>query len=194
MQSRICGALIASKILKSYVQFARDNDSKDVLRSQADQFEEYANECLKCCYNYDEGKACEIAIRRINLFGGVSSLQVKFLNKEAKRRFSFFLFYFKVAVDADDKNFVGQPCCDQLLNNVWFDKMEPYQSTLVKRIGILLSILTFGLLAPILVSFRQNESDSNSDYILNKQKQDYGMTVNEAEEDTKDLLPKTTNR
>jgi len=74
--------------------------------------------------------------------------------------------------------------------------MEPYQSTLVKRIGILLSILTFGLLAPILVSFRQNESDSNSDShnIRNNQKQDYGMTVNEVEEVTKDLLPKTTKR
>ena len=77
METRICALLIASKVFKSYLNFALDNESKDVFRSQADQFEEYANECLKCCYNYDEEKACEIAIRRINIFGGVSCLQVK---------------------------------------------------------------------------------------------------------------------
>lgn len=76
MQTRICALLLGSKIFKSYLDFALDNESKDILHSQADQFEEYANECLKCCYNYDEEKACEIAIRRINVFGEVSCLQV----------------------------------------------------------------------------------------------------------------------
>ncbi|CAF1110172.1 unnamed protein product [Rotaria sordida] len=157
METRICALLIGSKILKSYLNFALDNESKDVLRSQADQFEEYANECLKCCYNYDEEKACEIAIRRINIFGGVSCLQV--------------------AVDADDKNFVGQPCCDQLLNNIWYDKMEPFQSTTLQRIRLLLSIFTFGLLAPFLVSFRKeqllqddffNEFNRKNELIINE--------------------------
>lgn len=77
METRICSALIASKVFKSYLRFAFDNESKDFLQSKADEFEEYANECLKSCYNYDEEKACEIAIRNINLFGGVSCLQVK---------------------------------------------------------------------------------------------------------------------
>jgi hypothetical protein len=77
METRICAALIASKVFKSYLQFASDNESKDILNSQATQFEEYANECLKSCYNYDEEKACEIAIRRIDIFGGVTCLQVE---------------------------------------------------------------------------------------------------------------------
>ena len=77
METRICAALIASKVFKSYLYFALDNESKDLLQSLANQYEEYANECLKSCYNYDEEKACEIAIRRINIFGGVSCLQVK---------------------------------------------------------------------------------------------------------------------
>lgn len=76
MKTRICAVLIASKIFKSYLHFASDNETKDVLRSQASQFEEYANEFLKSCYNYDEEKACEIAIRRLNIFGGVTCLQV----------------------------------------------------------------------------------------------------------------------
>ena len=76
MQTRVCAALVASKIFKSYLAYASDNESKDILSSQADLFETYANECLKCCYNYDEEKACEIAIRRIQIFGGMSCLQV----------------------------------------------------------------------------------------------------------------------
>ena len=76
METRICAALIASKIFKSYHSFALNNESKDILSVQATQFEDYANECLKSCYNYDEEKACEIAIRRINIFGGVTCLQV----------------------------------------------------------------------------------------------------------------------
>lgn len=78
MRTRICAALIASKIMKSYQNYAHDNESKDKFAAQANYFEEYASECLKCCYNADEDIACEIAIRRIDVFGSVSSLQVRF--------------------------------------------------------------------------------------------------------------------
>ncbi|CAF4117301.1 unnamed protein product [Rotaria sp. Silwood2] len=172
METRICALLIASKVFKSYLNFALDNESKDVLRSQADQFEEYANECLKCCYNYDEEKACEIAIRRINIFGGVSCLQV--------------------AVDADDKNFVGQPCCDQLLNNIWYDKIEPFQSTTLQRIRLLLSICTFGLLAPLLVSFRKEQL--LQDVLFNERTINNEFRVNEKEEEKKEFNSRTYKR
>ncbi|CAF3112137.1 unnamed protein product [Rotaria sp. Silwood2] len=172
MQTRICAALIASKIFKSYENFAYDNESKDVLHCQAEQFEDYANECLTCCYHLDEEKACEIAIRRINLFGGVSCLQV--------------------AVDANDKNFVGQPCCDQLLNSIWHDKIEPVQFTLIQRIGLLLSLCTFGLLAPLFVSFRKSKSAPI--YFDNDRKRSNKMSVNETEQETKPLLSKIKER
>ncbi|CAF4285885.1 unnamed protein product [Rotaria sp. Silwood2] len=172
MQTRTCAALIASKIFKSYEDYAYDNESKDVLHGQAEEFEEYANQSLKCCYNLDEEKACEIAIRRIKLLGGVSCLQV--------------------AVDADDKTFVGQPCCDQLLNSIWYDKIEPSQFTLLQRFGLLISICTFGLLAPFCVSFREDKSAPIS--FDNDRKKRYDMTVNETEQDTKPLLSKTKER
>lgn len=76
IRSRICAALIGSKVCKSYVEYAVDNESKETLLYHAKQFEDYACEALKCCYNYDEEKACEIAIRRIDTFGSVSCLQV----------------------------------------------------------------------------------------------------------------------
>ncbi|CAF3990732.1 unnamed protein product [Rotaria sordida] len=172
MQTRICAALIASKILKSYEGYAYDNESKEFFHSHAEQFEIYANEFLKHCYSYDEEKACEIAIRRINIFGGVSCLQV--------------------AVDADDKCFVGQPCCDQLLNNIWYDKIEPAQFTLLQRIGLLLGIFTFGLLAPFFVSFRKYKRTPI--YFENDRKRNYEMTVNETEQETKPLVTKTKER
>lgn len=77
MQLRICAALIASKIYKEYVDLAQDNESKEYLQYIAEDFEEYANASLKCCYNSDEEKACEIAIRRVNVFGEVSCIQVR---------------------------------------------------------------------------------------------------------------------
>ena len=160
MRTRICAALIASKIFKSYLNYANDNESKDLLRDQAEQFETYANESLKRCYNYDEEKACEIAIRRIDLFGAVSCLQV--------------------AVDADDKSFVGQPCCDQLMNNVWYGKMIPFRSLAAKRIQLILSVFSLGLLAPFLVVFRpENTVVPNPD---EARKRTYEMTLNGPDE------------
>jgi len=99
----------------------------------------------------------------------------------------------KVAVDADDKEFVGQPCCDQLLNNIWYDKMEPFQTTYRGRIGLLLSICTFGLLAPVLILFRKEKS---FDDFPDNERENHQMTLNQKEEDetTKALLPKRTKR
>ena len=169
MQTRICACLIASKIFKSYLAYASDNESKEVLELQANQFEVYAGECLKSCYNYDEETACEIAIRSLDLFGGVTCLQV--------------------AVDADDKLFVGQPCCDQLLNNIWYDKMEPFQSTMGKRLRLLLSIGTFGLLAPLLITFRE-------EHVREKPllAQPNEMRVNETDVERRDVNPRKTKR
>ncbi|CAF1054407.1 unnamed protein product [Adineta steineri] len=172
METRICALLIASKIFRSYFYYASDNESKDVICCQITQFEEYANECLKCCYNFDEEKACEIAIRRLNIYGGVTCLQV--------------------AVDADDKNFIGQPCCDQVLNNIWYDKMEPFQSTLSDKIKLILGISTFGILAPFLVTFRTEQSLLN--YTFEEDRQINGIKINEIEEEKKQLKPITNKR
>ena len=169
MRTRICAALIASKIFKSYLDYAYDNESKDLLREQAEQFESYANESLKRCYNYDEEKACEIAIRRIEVFGAVSCLQV--------------------AVDADDKNFVGQACCDQLLNNIWYGKMLPFRSSSSKRAQLILSIFSLGLVAPFLVNFRP-EIESPEE----ERRKTYEMTVNGPEDQPKKVEPRVQRR
>jgi hypothetical protein len=72
--------------------------------------------------------------------------------------------------------------------------MEPFQSTFYERIGLLLSICTFGLLAPFVVSFRKEHSYDN---IPDDRRENYEMTLNqkdEEEESTKKLLPKRTKK
>jgi hypothetical protein len=73
------------------------------------------------------------------------------------------------------------------LNNIWYDKIEPFQSTISGRIGLLLSICTFGLLAPLFVSFRQPQ-------FLDKHKQINEMIVNQSEEKEKELKPRKMKR
>ena len=174
MQTRICAALIASKILKSYVHYAHDNESKDVLRAQAEQFEEYACDSLKCCYNFDEETACEIAIRRIDLFGGVSCLQV--------------------AVDADDKNFVGQPCCDQLLTNIWFAKMEPSRSSTILSIPFVFSVATLGLFAPFLLAFREEKCLPLNDSNDRRRSHEMAVNIKGGDDDDKDSSARPKHR
>jgi hypothetical protein len=70
--------------------------------------------------------------------------------------------------------------------------MEPFQPSMRRRFGLLLSVLTFGLLAPVLVSFREERLHEH------KQKTNYEMTVNqtkeEEEEMKKELLPRKTKK
>ena len=93
-----------------------------------------------------------------------------------------------MAADANDKNFIGQPCCDQLLDNVWYDKVDPLSKAPYK---LILSICTFGLLAPCLLSFRQEKSAESE---LNPSQEKHEMMINASEEEKQVLLPKTTKR
>ena len=95
-------------------------------------------------------------------------------------------------MDADDKNFVGQPCCDQLLNNIWYDKMEPFQSTISKQLLLFLSLCTFGLVAPLMISFREEQDDL--DYSSNDHRRTPEMMVNETDEEREEFFPRRTRR
>ncbi|CAF1471285.1 unnamed protein product, partial [Rotaria sp. Silwood1] len=76
METRICSALIASKILRALSKYAPDRDTHDILKNEASDFETYAIECIRCCYHYDREQACELVIRRIKLYGNVTCLQI----------------------------------------------------------------------------------------------------------------------
>ncbi|UJR19306.1 hypothetical protein I4U23_022435, partial [Adineta vaga] len=104
LKIRICSALIASKILKSLISYAPDQHSKDKLNDEADDFEMYAIECIRCSYLYDREQVCELIIRQVDLYGKVTCLQV--------------------AIAAENKKFLNEDACDALLTKIWFDKID----------------------------------------------------------------------
>lgn len=121
MRTRICSALIASKILKSLANYAPDQAAKDALYSKADYFETYAIEFVRCAYANDKYQACELIMRRIDLYGGVTCLQM--------------------AIVADNKKFLYEDACQALLTNIWYDKVDPVR----EQRRLLVNIFTMGI-------------------------------------------------
>ncbi len=132
MKTRICSALIASKILKSLAAYAPDQAAKDTLYTKADDFETYAIEFVRCSYCYDKHQACELIMRRIDLYGGVTCLQM--------------------AIAADDKKFLHEDACQALLTNIWYDKVDPVR----ERNHLIINILTMGI-SQLFISIYQKQ-------------------------------------
>ncbi|CAF1144579.1 unnamed protein product [Didymodactylos carnosus] len=120
---------------KFYRQIEPYNNTKETFLQEANYFKQYANDCLAPCHENEPKKADELTIRQIDLFGGVTCLQV--------------------AVDADDKRFVAQSCCVQAMTNIWCDKMHLDQTKKRSKLALLLGFLSLGLLAPAMVRFRE---------------------------------------
>jgi hypothetical protein len=121
MKIRICSALIASKILKSLAKYAPDHDSKDKIYLEADDFETYAIECIRCSYFYDRGLAWELIMRCVDLYGEVTCLQM--------------------AIAADDKKFLYEDACNALLTNIWYHKNDHAR----ERTRLVINLLTMGI-------------------------------------------------
>jgi len=131
MKTRICSALIASKILKALTAYAPDQATKDTLHTKASDFETYAIEFVRCSYCYDKHQACELIMRRVDLYGGITCLQM--------------------AITADNKKFLHEDACQALLTNIWYDKVDPVR----ERSRLIINILTMGI-SQIFISIYQN--------------------------------------
>ncbi|CAF3768859.1 unnamed protein product [Rotaria sordida] len=139
MKYRICPALIATKILKQYHSKANYGDLKDRYMENAKYFEKYAIDCLSKCDEYDERRACDIAIQQNELYGYVTCLQI--------------------AADADDKLFISTSCCSQAMHNIWYDKLHPKKTLANYGFFLILGILSCGLLSPTCIDYREEEKD-----------------------------------
>jgi len=74
---RICTALIARKILKSFRDtYAVYSDKKIEYTQSMNYFEDYAIDCVTQCYKNDQDQACELVLRQCELLGNVTCLQV----------------------------------------------------------------------------------------------------------------------
>ncbi|CAF2895452.1 unnamed protein product [Rotaria sp. Silwood2] len=137
MKTRICSALIASKILKSLAAYAPDQVAKEILFSKATDFETYAIEFVRCSYFYDKYQTCELIMRRVDLYGGITCLQM--------------------AITADDKQFIHEDACQALLTNIWYDKVDPVR----EQTRLLINILTFGI-SQLLISIYEKRFSKSS--------------------------------
>ncbi|CAF1523557.1 unnamed protein product, partial [Didymodactylos carnosus] len=108
MRTRICASLIAAKIIKAIARREYDRAIRNEYEQEANYFVSFAIECLTCCYNNDKEYACELVIREVDMFGGVTCLQV--------------------AAAADNKKFLHEETCQVALTNIWYDRIEPLRT------------------------------------------------------------------
>ncbi|CAF1174559.1 unnamed protein product [Rotaria sordida] len=137
MKYRICPALIATKILKQYHSKAHYGDLKKGYEKDATYFEQYAIDCLDKCDDNNADRACVLVIQQNELYGYVTCLQV--------------------ASDAQDILFISEPACVQAMKNIWFDKLHPEQTSKTNQSAVFCSFISLGLLAPVVVEYREKE-------------------------------------
>lgn len=70
--------------------------------------------------------------------------------------------------------------------------MEPFQSGISKKIRLLSSICTFGLLAPFLISFRKEKSSEEDFY--HKRDSSHQITINQTEQEKSVLKSRKSKR
>lgn len=154
MKYRICPALIASKIFKTYHERASYGEVKNGYKKSAEYFEKYAIDCLDKCGDHDAAKACEVILQQNELYGYVTCLQVCLIFSTNGRSFNLL----KVAADAGDKLFIATECSVEAMNNIWYDKLHPDQRRKRDILALVLGFITFGLLAPLAVTYREDET------------------------------------
>lgn len=67
----------------------------------------------------------------------------------------------KVASHADDKLFIAAHCSVQAMDNIWYDKLDPEKKGPWNWLRIIIGIISLGLLAPLLVPYRQSKKVSS---------------------------------
>ncbi|CAF0977303.1 unnamed protein product [Adineta steineri] len=168
-QSRICAALIASAIFKRYSKKSLTVDLKEKFQIQADDFGKYAADFINDCYKYNERSACELLLRQVPLFGNITCMQI--------------------AISSENIQLVGTACFDQTLTQVWYNQLSMTNNQTLTRPAQFLSIITFGLLAPCIISYREKETNTQ-DISLSSQ----GINYYADREPTKNVFKKYWTR
>jgi len=65
------------------------------------------------------------------------------------------ILYLKIAAHAEAKLFIATTASVQAMNNIWYNKINPSQSTSRNQIAMTLGVFSFGLLAPCFVTYRK---------------------------------------
>ncbi|CAM4967793.1 unnamed protein product [Rotaria socialis] len=122
------------------------------MTSTAEEFELYAVNCINACYELDEKRACELILRQITLFGNITCIQV--------------------AVAAKCRKFLLTACFDRVINDASYCKLDERNRYGMHKHMLILTWLSFGILAPFYVSYRTTQpEDSQHEPISNQDKE-----------------------
>ncbi|CAF4188401.1 unnamed protein product, partial [Adineta steineri] len=168
-QSRICAALIASAIFKRYSEKSLTVDLKEKFQIQADDFGKYAADFINDCYKYNKRSACELLLRQVSLFGNITCMQI--------------------AISSENIQLVGTACFDQTLTQVWYNQLSMTNNQTLTRPAQFLSIITFGLLAPWIIPYREKETNTQDISLSSK-----GINYYADREPTKNVFKKYWTR
>jgi hypothetical protein len=103
-ENQLCSCLIASKIYKSLANQYMDSDYEYYI-NLSQQFSSMASNILQLAYEINPTKAQISIMREIKPFGYSTCLQI--------------------ARIANDINFIAQPCVQDLLTRIWYNKISP---------------------------------------------------------------------
>uniref|UniRef100_A0A669B4B8 Transient receptor potential cation channel, subfamily M, member 2 n=1 Tax=Oreochromis niloticus TaxID=8128 RepID=A0A669B4B8_ORENI len=105
-QCRDCmsAALAASKILKKMAREGSDADDAEEMRELASHYEKHAIGVFTECHSSDESRAKKLLVRMSHLWGRTTCL--------------------RLALEADDKNFIAQSGVQALLTQIWCGKLS----------------------------------------------------------------------
>ncbi|XP_007577647.1 transient receptor potential cation channel subfamily M member 2 [Poecilia formosa] len=129
----ISAALAASKILKKMAEESIDADEPQEMLELASHFEDRAIGVFSKCYNSDEVRAQKLLVRISRLWGKTTCL--------------------RLALEANDKNFVAQSGVQALLTQIWCGELSVENP--VWR--VLVCMVFFPLIYTRFVVFRRDE-------------------------------------
>lgn len=125
----IATSLTAQHLLKSLHQKDQDTEYAVELLNQTEYFGRLAVGILNECYINDPTNATILLVRQMDSFGDTTVL--------------------KMAVKADNKEFVAHPACQNLLTYIWTDKISEDNNIFKLIVSLFLPFLS-----PLLIKFR----------------------------------------
>ncbi|CAF3799568.1 unnamed protein product [Adineta steineri] len=142
IESRIAAALIGVRIAQRISLFANSLDLRHKYSQQAKDYEEYAKACIIACYQHNERLACQLLVRENPLFGDVTCMQL--------------------VIASRSKPVTNTNCFIEALNKEWFGQMVGTTTETVRsKFEFMISLITFGLTSPFLMTYREANTDNN---------------------------------
>ncbi|XP_039598768.1 transient receptor potential cation channel subfamily M member 2 [Polypterus senegalus] len=129
----LASALAASKILKELAKEEEDTDRSEVMESLAEEYEKHAIGVFTECYRRDEERAQKLLTRVSKSWGHTTCV--------------------RLALEANDQNFVAQGGVQALLTKIWWGEM----AVDTRMWKVLLCMVFFPLIYTGLLAFRRDE-------------------------------------